>query len=142
MKDYKIWTSVKAKIHNNKSTLNYKEGCIYWVSIGENIGWEQDGKGKSYTRPVLIIKSFGKNLFLGVPLTSQQKNGNYFYKIGEIDGKVSTALILQMRVYDVARISNNGRPIGRLSQENFCYIKEKICALIMGHKPLFPNRVS
>ena len=58
--------------------------------MGANIGWEQDGKGDFFARPVLILRKFvipnKKNpanplasLFLAVPLTTKDKKG-FFYQ--------------------------------------------------------------
>ena len=130
-KDYRNWMSVKAKIHNRGILPTYKEGKVYWLSVGENIGCEQDGKGELFTRPVLIIKGFSRNLFWGIPLTSQKKTGSYFYKIcSSIDGKTSTALLLQMRAFDVSRLSNNAKSIGKISKKELHYIRKIICSLL------------
>ncbi len=46
-KDYKIWTPVKKNINNNRShPIGYKARDIWICNIGENIGFEEDGKGK------------------------------------------------------------------------------------------------
>jgi mRNA interferase MazF len=34
----------------------FKNGEIWWCSIGENIGSEMYGKGEFYRRPVLVIR--------------------------------------------------------------------------------------
>jgi mRNA interferase MazF len=45
----------------------FKERDIWWVSIGVNVGFEEDGKHEKFLRPVLILKKFNKELFLGIP---------------------------------------------------------------------------
>ena len=60
-KDYKIWTPIKREINNsNLRPFGCKEREIWICNLGENIGFEEDGKGKDYTRPVLILKVFNK----------------------------------------------------------------------------------
>ena len=39
------------------------EGQVYWCLLGENIGFEQNGKGDYFRRPVLIFKKFNNNVF-------------------------------------------------------------------------------
>lgn len=65
-KDFGPWMSVKSFEHNreNKQTY-YKEGEVYWMSIGVNVGSEQDGKGRKFARPVLIVKGFSSTLVWG-----------------------------------------------------------------------------
>lgn len=42
-KDYKKWMENKAKINNEKVRPFFHEREIWFSSIGENIGYEQDG---------------------------------------------------------------------------------------------------
>jgi mRNA interferase MazF len=61
IKRFTDWHNLKIKIHNSKSEpVWYKERDIWWVSIGHNIGTEEDGKGKYFNRPVLVIKGFSR----------------------------------------------------------------------------------
>ena len=83
-KDYTDWHKVKTMEHNGSLKknrgLNYREGRIYWVSIGQNIGYEEDGKGELYTRPVLVVRGYNQHIFLGIPLTTKQKTTPFYYK--------------------------------------------------------------
>lgn len=56
----------------------FKEREVWWCSIGMNIGVEIYGKGKKFTRPVLIFRKFNKDSFLGIPFTSQPKDGIWY----------------------------------------------------------------
>ena len=118
-KDYTNWHKVKTMEHNgslNKNRgLNYREGQIYWASIGQNIGYEEDGKGASFGRPVLIIKGYNRQMFLGVPLTSKYKTGSFYHSF-RMNGanKPSTALLSQLRTFDTARIYDR-HPLGSVS---------------------------
>ena len=38
-----------------------------------NIGYEQDGSGNDFIRPVVIIRKFNNEIFWGVPLTKTRK---------------------------------------------------------------------
>ena len=54
-KDYRLWNRIKKEANNlNLRPLWYKERDIWICNLGENIGFEEDGKGKDFTRPVLI----------------------------------------------------------------------------------------
>ncbi len=65
------WLKVKINLRSSKAKPLFKEGEVWWCSIGINIGVEIYGKGKKFTRPVLIFKKFNEGSFLGIPLTTQ-----------------------------------------------------------------------
>ncbi len=43
-----------------------KTGAVHWCYAGVNVGSEEDGKGDNFTRPALILKTFGDRLVLVV----------------------------------------------------------------------------
>jgi len=73
------WTKTKLRV-NLKSTDNiyFYDREIWWANIGSNVGFEQDGKNLNFSRPVLILKKFNKNMAWALPLTSNGKAGDYF----------------------------------------------------------------
>lgn len=120
MKKYDEWNIVKKKLHNEDNKVYFKERDIFWASIGINIGYEQDGKGDIFSRPVLVFKKYSKNLFLGIPLSTQIKKGSFFFEF-ILNGKPSNALLVQARIYDSKRVENK---IGMISKDDF--IESKI----------------
>lgn len=79
-KDYAIWTPIKTKLNNSAVyPIGFKEREIWICNIGENIGFEEDGKGNSFTRPVLILKVFNRKFCHIIPLTTKRKEGIYYY---------------------------------------------------------------
>lgn len=76
---------------------------MHWCYAGVNIGSEEDGKGKKFTRPALILKTFGDCLVLVVFTTSQIKTGKYYYPL-VIGGIEVCAILNQIRVVDRRRI--------------------------------------
>ena len=131
MKDYQTWTPVKAKLNNFEFRPNYEQRDIWWCSIGENIGFEEDGKNVFFNRPVLIFKKFSHGLFWGIPLSTTKKRGKYYHPFN-FNGKISVALLSQLRVFDSSRL-NNGRAsarIGIINQATFKSIKQKIHQLV------------
>jgi hypothetical protein len=71
-KDFSSWNNIKEQLHNDKINFRFRERDIFFMYVGANIGFEQDG-GKDFLRPVLVYKKFNKHVFLGIPLTSQVK---------------------------------------------------------------------
>lgn len=51
MKQFDEWNNVKKNIHAKKQVALFKERDIFWANIGENIGYEQCGKGDDFTVP-------------------------------------------------------------------------------------------
>lgn len=123
MKKYDKWNEVKKRTDSKIITPQVRQREIYWANIGENIGYEQNGKGDDFMRPLLIFKKFSNNLFFGIPLSTQKKqDGSFFFEFSFKDDEVSTALIVQGRLFDSKRLD---RKIGKISIEDFDKLKEK-----------------
>jgi len=96
------------------------------MKMGQNVGFEQNGKGKDFVRPVIILKKITNDMFIGVPLSTQLKDGNWFYKFDFMkNDKVShnIAIIPQIKMYSTKRLLNR---IGKMNLENFDELKQKI----------------
>ncbi|MDC0932663.1 type II toxin-antitoxin system PemK/MazF family toxin [Arcobacteraceae bacterium] len=123
MKKFNEWNEVKKQIDQRKEIIKFKERDIYWISIGENVGFEQNGKGKEFARPVLIIKKLNKQLFFGIPLSSTIREGSYFYTFAFTESQKSSALLVQAKVFDIKRANQK---LGMINQDDFKNIKEKL----------------
>lgn len=75
------------------------------MAIGQNVGDEEDGKGRDFARPVLIIRKFNKSLFYGLPLSTAIKSGKYYYKLS-VKGRQNMVMLSHMRDYDSKRLIN------------------------------------
>ena len=126
MKRFDERNDLKKDLDEKEEFVIPKEREVYWASIGENIGYEQNGKGESFSRPVLIVKKYSKNMFFGVPLSTQIKEGSFFYNFTFLD-ETSNALIVQSRLFDAKRLENR---LGMISEEDFENIKGKIKVLL------------
>jgi mRNA-degrading endonuclease toxin of MazEF toxin-antitoxin module len=89
---------------------------IWWCSLGINVGFEQDGTGEKYDRPVLIIKSLNRYVCIIVPITTSQETGLHRISIGILNKKECYAVISQLRLIDARRLKNK---IKTLNQELF-----------------------
>lgn len=69
MKSFDTWNGLKKDIDSGSRKL-YKAHDIWWCSLGVNVGYEQGGTGKSYERPVVVLRGFSKDVCLIVPLTT------------------------------------------------------------------------
>lgn len=126
IKDFDNWNNLKKKLDGRKNPPHFKEGEIWWCSVGVNIGYEIHGKNSLSNRPVLILKKFSRDIFLGIPLSSKIKSGK-FYHFLEVNQKTSCAILSQIRVFDGKRL--NGK-IKELPEEELENLKEKVRRLI------------
>lgn len=104
-------------------------GEVWSCYLGANVGYEQDGKGDDFMRPVVVIKKFGADTFWGIPLTTKvKKDKSYFFTFTFIEGVVSTAVLSQIRLIDARRL---GYLVGNIHIDDFEKLKKKL-------KELFP----
>jgi len=123
-KDYGLWMRVKAGINNAASRiLGCKEREIWICNLGENVGFEEDGKGNDYTRPVLILKVYNRHFCHVIPLSTTDKRGRYYFDFNGHTGVQSIALLSQSRPVDAARLRNK---IGYAGFDDFSEIKKRM----------------
>lgn len=106
MKDFNSWNENKKCIHTENLNKLYHAREIWWCSLGLNIGFEHDGTGAEYQRPVLILKGLSSQTCLAVPLTSSLNKHKLRIPIGNVEGKEASAILSQMRVIDTKRLIN------------------------------------
>lgn len=126
-KDFDSWNIKKQKIDNDKPKLPYfKEREIWWLSIGVNVGYEEDGKHEDFLRPVLVITKFNQELFLGVPLSTKVKDNRYYIKI-KLKGRTISAMISQIRTFSSKRILYK---LGELDSQDFMEVVNNVRILL------------
>ena len=128
MKDFDKWNDVKKRVNaRDDMEIYFHEGDVVWSSMGLNIGYEEDGKGDEYKRPVLIIKKFNKNLFWGLSLTSKAKSNKYHIPIKVKEGKESYVIISQIKLFDKKRILQK---IRNISKAELNFIKSEVIKIL------------
>ena len=105
MKNFDEWNKIKKKVNIEKPRF-YTVREIWWCRFGLNIGTEQDGKGEKYVRPCVILRGFGADACLVVPLTTSRREHVLRIDIGFVDGDLSKANLSQIRVIDTRRLQN------------------------------------
>ena len=124
-KDFHSWHELKADIDSAEKRPYIHEREIWFCHLGVNVGSEQDGRGKSFLRPVIIFRKFNNEVFWAVPLTRTDKKSKYYYNF-EFEDADSTAILSQIRLIDAKRLSHK---IGSIPKESFNELKEKLKAL-------------
>lgn len=136
MKDYSKWHEVKTVIENHHLSKYFREREVWWCALGLNVGSEQDGKNKQFSRPVLIIKKFNQDMFWGIPLTSHFKEDRFHFQITigknshSKDGwsKPSCLVLSQLKLYSSKRLERRFVRISKLDQHK---IIERIISLFL-----------
>ncbi len=125
-KDFDRWNIQKKITDNTENKNTFHEREIWFIKVGENVGFEQNGRGEEFLRPVIVYKKFSKNVFLGIPLTKSIKEGK-FYSSFDFQGKKSNAILSQIRLFDSKRLKYK---IGKMSVGDYSRVKEKLIELI------------
>lgn len=124
---YDRWNIQKQDIHASDIYPYFREAEIRWAFLGKNIGTETFGKGQAFARPVLILKKVYGNSAIVLPLTSQERVGDYYFSFLDTKGKKHCALLAQVRYIDGKRIMGK---VASVSQKTFKELQEKYCDLI------------
>lgn len=129
-KDFVSWHKRKSILHNEKMRSFFHEREVWWCSLGENIGFEEDGKGGKFARPVLIFKKFNNEIGWALPLSLQvktKKETAHFYAPVFLDDAVPrTALVSQLRLIDGKRLLTK---IGMIGEKNYSEIQKAVIRL-------------
>ena len=120
------WNQIKKNVQEDEKNRLFKQRDIFFINMGQNIGFEQNGKGENFVRPIVILKKITNQMFIGIPLSSQIKDGDWFFKFEfNIKDKISLniAILPQIRMFSSKRLLNK---IGVMKIEDFEKIKDKI----------------
>ena len=102
--------------------------------MGINVGFEEDSKNENFVRPVLVVKKFNNEIFLGVPLSTKLKDNKYYIQIS-IKDKIVSAMISQIRVFSTKRIWNK---LVELDKGDYSKVVEEIKKLFI--LPFLPKQ--
>jgi len=130
MKRFDEWNEIKKETQKDKAIVGFKNRDIFFIKMGENIGFEQNGKGDSFVKPIVIVKGFNRDIFFGIPLSTKVKDGKFYHEFKfNKNGKTVTniALLSQMRLYSSKRLLNK---IGMMGKNDFEIMKRKFKKLI------------
>ncbi len=131
-KNFDKWNVIKKNIHKYKKVIGFSQYEIIFMKVGENIGYEQNGKGKDFLRPILVYKKFNNRVFLGIPLTSQPKNDKFHFEFEYKKDKRSFAILSQIKLFDIKRAKYRD---GKISRYYFDKLQEKLLKLIVTPLP-------
>ncbi len=123
MKKFDDWNMRKKLLSESTSFLFPKNGEVWIVSLGVNIGREQDGSGVDFVRPVLVYKRINSQLFIVLPLSTKQKNLDFYHNVQDVNGQKIAVIIAQIRVIGIERFT---RKLYVFERGMFTDVQEKL----------------
>ena len=127
-KDFKRWHDKKSQIDEIEKRPFFHEQEIWFCHLGVNVGFEQDGSGEDFQRPVVIIRKFNREVAWVVSLSKTDKRNKYYFPFKFDEKIISVAILSQIRLLDARRLS---RRIGKMKEEEFVKLINKIKALLL-----------
>jgi mRNA-degrading endonuclease toxin of MazEF toxin-antitoxin module len=122
-----VWNELKKTIDSSKTyvqvTVFPKESEVWMTHLGKNIGFEQNGSGASFSRPVVVVKKFNNHMFWVVPLSTKQKEFTFYFNYIDLTGQPVSAVLAQMKLMSIKRFKRN---LYNMPTEIFATLKEKL----------------
>lgn len=114
MRDFDSWNKIKKGLDAEPDTPDKfpKEGEVWMSNLGQNIGYEQNGGGDNFSRPVLVIKKFNNLMFWCVPLSTKQKPFDFYFNFTDPHNQKVSAILAQIRLMSLKRLRRNLYEIG------------------------------
>jgi mRNA interferase MazF len=135
IKHFFEWIKLKEKLHiNTHKPPLFKEGEIWWCSLGENIGVEINGKSNDFTRPVLVFKKLSQDGFLGIPMSTKNKVGSWYVDVFQHGRKV-TVILSQMRMFSSNRLHSR---LSKLNDDDCKKVSKAFVELYLLTNKKFP----
>lgn len=119
-KNFDTWNKVKKRTNGERPRF-YTVREIWWCRLGVNVGTEQDGKGDWFVRPCVILRGFGPDACLVVPLTTSSRRHSLRIPVGLIEELGACANLSQIRVLDTRRLEAK---MGFLNKEIFLILRK------------------
>ena len=134
-KDFDRWNEKKKHLNKPREPVYLRDGEVWWVHLGLNVGFEIDGKDDNFARPVIVLRKYNKYSFLALPLTTSPKSNRWKLHIGQISGKQAWAVLSQLRNIDSRRLYQK---VATVSAEQLGQIKKEARRMNFD-EPIFPH---
>ena len=126
-KDFDLWNTKKIIVNSVENIPFFHEKEIWFCYVGANIGFEQDGQGEDFQRPIVIIRKFNNKICWAIPLSKTKRRGKYYFDFRFDANTVSVAILSQIKLIDARRLS---RKIGDMNETDFHGLIEKLKTLL------------
>lgn len=126
IKRFLEWMRLKENLHNKMHKPPFvSERDIWWVSFGENVGSEMNGKSDKFTRPALVIKKLAHGFYLIAPTTTQTRTGTWYVRV-QLAGIDEYVCLNQVRTIDYRRLYSR---LGQIDTNDFKMVKSSFMKL-------------
>ncbi|MDP3880571.1 MAG: type II toxin-antitoxin system PemK/MazF family toxin [bacterium] len=125
-KNFDRWNKTKKDLHTGKERLFFHVREVWFAHLGVNVGFEQDGSGEEFLRPVVILRKFNNEVCWILPLTRTDKKGPYYFRVS-VGDKNSSVILSQIRLLDVKRLKYK---IGHVEKKRFLKLKKSLKDLL------------
>jgi mRNA interferase MazF len=125
MSDFDRWNEIKKSIEEELDDPDKfpKEGEVWMCTLGKNIGYEQNGSGESFSRPVMIIKKFNNHMFWTIALSTKQKRFDFYFNYTDPNGLKVAGILAQLKLTSQKRLK---RKLYEMDISNFTEVKERL----------------
>ncbi len=125
-KNFLEWIKLKEKLHDKANVPPIvKERDIWWISFGENVGSEINGKSRYFSRPGVVLKKLSRGFYLVAPTTTQKKEGTWYVETVQ-SGKKMYVCLHQIRGIDYRRLSSH---YSQMDESDFRKVKQAFLKL-------------
>lgn len=117
---FDFWNIIKKRLHFLPKEPFFREGEIWWCSVGHNIGHEYNGKNSNFERPVLILLKINLSTAWILPITSKCIVDKYRVNLDDSQiilsqiRTVSSRRLLRKMKTDIIPFEVNGEVIDKL----------------------------
>lgn len=124
-KEYDLWNELKKKIQLTTDIPDFfpQEGEVWMSSLGKNIGYEQNGSGTNFSRPVLVVKKFNNHMFWCASLSTKQKPFDFYFNFTDPNGEKVSVILAQLKLVSVKRLK---RKLYDISNNDLVKVKDKL----------------
>lgn len=131
---FDIWNSLKKNVNKKELEISKKfkypkVGEVWMCHLGYNIGYEQNGIGENFLRPCLVVKKFNNQMFLVVPLSTKQKDFDFYFNFTDINNEKVSVILAQIKLVSIKRFERKMYELDNLVLKN---IKSKLAKFFEG----------
>ncbi|MBP9864121.1 type II toxin-antitoxin system PemK/MazF family toxin [Patescibacteria group bacterium] len=120
------WMKRKIRLQVLTRVIYFYEREIWWASLGENIGSEENGKHAQFERPVIVLKRVSADLLFVIPISTVIKSGSWYVTF-DFHGGQRSALLVQTRSISSQRLI---RKMGTIERKVFLVIQKTFISYI------------
>ncbi len=126
---FNAWNKLKQRIQVRSGAVKLfpRAGEVWFCTIGQNLGFEQNGIGKDFSRPMLVIKKFNNQMFWAAPLSTKQKSFDFYHNFTDHKGEKVSVITAQMRLVSIKRFE---RFLYLMAQKEFKSIIKELVSFL------------